>query len=84
MGLYLSFLQILILGFPGIMDQESEFYLNSRRQKGQIYLLLSTNLCSGGYCLALDMTARDFQNEAKAKGHPWTMAKVGRYLWHVW
>jgi len=30
----------------------------------------------GGYCLALDMTARDFQNEAKAKGHPWTMAKM--------
>ncbi|XP_043194679.1 acylpyruvase FAHD1, mitochondrial-like isoform X1 [Amphibalanus amphitrite] len=28
-----------------------------------------------GYALALDMTARDFQNEAKAKGHPWTMAK---------
>lgn len=31
----------------------------------------------GGYCLALDMTARDRQEEAKAKGHPWTMAKVG-------
>ena len=47
----------------------------------------------GGYCLALDMTARDFQvmilqslavalkepsiqNEAKAKGAPWTMAKM--------
>jgi acylpyruvate hydrolase len=30
----------------------------------------------GGYCLALDMTARDFQEEAKAKGHPWTLAKV--------
>jgi len=30
----------------------------------------------GGYCLALDMTARDFQNEAKAKGHPWAMAKM--------
>ncbi len=28
-----------------------------------------------GYVLALDMTARDFQNEAKSKGHPWTMAK---------
>lgn len=28
-----------------------------------------------GYALALDMTARDFQSEAKAKGHPWTMAK---------
>ena len=34
----------------------------------------------GGYCLALDMTARDFQNEAKSKGLPWTMAKVGDYL----
>lgn len=30
----------------------------------------------GGYCLALDMTARDRQEEAKAKGHPWTMAKM--------
>lgn len=29
----------------------------------------------GGYCLALDMTARDFQDEAKKKGHPWTLAK---------
>lgn len=29
----------------------------------------------GGYALALDMTARDFQNEAKKKGHPWIMAK---------
>jgi acylpyruvate hydrolase len=28
-----------------------------------------------GYVLALDMTARDFQNEAKKKGNPWTMAK---------
>ena len=46
--------------------------------------------CVGGYCLALDMTARfaqtinkkyrqfnrDFQDEAKKKGHPWTLAKV--------
>merc|ERR1711951_57953 len=29
-----------------------------------------------GYCLALDMTARDFQDEAKKKGHPWTLAKM--------
>lgn len=28
-----------------------------------------------GYLLALDMTARDFQDEAKKKGHPWTLAK---------
>ncbi|KAL8613080.1 hypothetical protein ACOMHN_035021 [Nucella lapillus] len=29
----------------------------------------------GGYILALDMTARDFQDEAKKKGEPWTLAK---------
>lgn len=28
-----------------------------------------------GYCLTLDMTARDFQEEAKKKGNPWTLAK---------
>ena len=28
-----------------------------------------------GYCLALDMTARDFQEKAKKKGHPWSIAK---------
>ena len=29
----------------------------------------------GGYILALDMTARDFQNDLKKKGHPWELAK---------
>lgn len=29
----------------------------------------------GGYILALDMTARDFQDEAKKKGHSWALAK---------
>ena len=29
----------------------------------------------GGYTLALDMTARDIQGEAKKKGHPWSVAK---------
>ncbi|XP_064601679.1 acylpyruvase FAHD1, mitochondrial-like [Liolophura sinensis] len=29
----------------------------------------------GGYSLALDMTARDFQSEAKKKGQPWSLAK---------
>ena len=44
-----------------------------------------------GYVLALDMTARDFQNEAKAKGHPWAMAKcfdtacpVGHFIPKAW
>ncbi|KAI9004100.1 hypothetical protein BC832DRAFT_71627 [Gaertneriomyces semiglobifer] len=29
----------------------------------------------GGYFLALDMTARNLQNEAKKSGHPWSMSK---------
>ena len=29
----------------------------------------------GGYALVLDMTAHDFQTEAKAKGQPWCLAK---------
>ncbi|KAK2711993.1 hypothetical protein QYM36_010874 [Artemia franciscana] len=29
----------------------------------------------GGYALALDMTARDFQREASKKGQPWALAK---------
>ena len=29
----------------------------------------------GGYALALDMTARDLQSQAKKKGHPWSVAK---------
>nr|ADD38758.1 Fumarylacetoacetate hydrolase domain-containing protein 1 homolog [Lepeophtheirus salmonis] len=29
----------------------------------------------GGYVLALDMTCRDFQRTAMAKGYPWAMAK---------
>lgn len=28
-----------------------------------------------GYCLALDMTARNYQEDAKKQGLPWTLAK---------
>lgn len=40
-----------------------------------------------GYVLALDMTARNIQDEAKKSGHPWTVAKgydtftpVGKFI----
>lgn len=29
----------------------------------------------GGYALALDMTARNLHDQAKKKGHPWSVAK---------
>jgi acylpyruvate hydrolase len=29
----------------------------------------------GGYFIAIDVSDRDFQNIAKEKGHPWTLAK---------
>ena len=29
----------------------------------------------GGYCLALDMTARTLQEQLKKQGHPWLLAK---------
>lgn len=29
----------------------------------------------GGYAVGIDITARDIQSEAKAKGHPWSVAK---------
>ena len=29
----------------------------------------------GGYTIALDMTARDVQDELKKAGHPWYLAK---------
>jgi len=29
----------------------------------------------GGYAVALDMTARDWQNDAKKQGHPWFLSK---------
>jgi 2-keto-4-pentenoate hydratase/2-oxohepta-3-ene-1,7-dioic acid hydratase in catechol pathway len=32
-----------------------------------------------GIAIALDLTARDLQNELKAKGHPWTLAKSFRH-----
>ncbi len=32
--------------------------------------------CVFGYAVGLDMTRRDLQSEAKAKGHPWALAKA--------
>ncbi|KAJ3315588.1 hypothetical protein HDV04_002002 [Boothiomyces sp. JEL0838] len=37
--------------------------------------LQEANSFVDGYVLALDMTARNVQDQAKKKGHPWTVAK---------
>jgi len=31
--------------------------------------------CVAGYAVAIDLTARNWQSEAKAKGEPWTLSK---------
>lgn len=41
----------------------------------EIALLFDENLSFSHLSLALDLTARDAQNEAKKKGQPWTLAK---------
>lgn len=41
----------------------------------ELALLLGKGLKVIGYALALDLTARDIQAEAKKKGEPWTLAK---------
>lgn len=41
----------------------------------EIALWLDENLNYSHISLALDLTARDAQNAAKAKGHPWTLSK---------
>lgn len=38
-------------------------------------MLSSLLMISIGYALAIDMTARDLQAKAKAKGLPWSAAK---------
>jgi acylpyruvate hydrolase len=41
----------------------------------EIALLIDENLNFSHFTLALDLTARDVQTEAKEKGNPWTLAK---------
>ncbi|AGH95873.1 fumarylacetoacetate hydrolase family protein [Pseudobdellovibrio exovorus] len=41
----------------------------------ELALWLDENLSYSHFTLALDLTARDAQNQAKAKGLPWTLAK---------
>ena len=44
-------------------------------KKGRNIKKLDADTYINGYFLALDMTARNIQQEAKMKGHPWTVAK---------
>ena len=44
-------------------------------KKGKNISLAEALSFVAGYAVGLDMTARDIQSQAKAKGHPWSVAK---------
>ena len=45
------------------------------QQLSTVIAIFNFSCLSGGYAVALDMTARDLQDAAKKKGHPWSKAK---------
>lgn len=43
--------------------------------EGEIVVVMGPNSVVAGYGLGIDVTARDWQSEAKKKGHPWALSK---------
>ena len=62
-----------------ISDEENPIRLpeftKSVHHEVEVALQFGHDLEFSGLTIAIDLTARDVQNESKANGHPWTLAK---------